>query len=160
MNVRRTGCTQRTQEARNGYLYSTRRCDRYQTMDGEVMPSFTKDQRNVIVARDGYQCVPCNVLFGYCNSPVSHLVVHHRANRGMGGSKEANTIANGITCCSAQNTAFEASAEAASLARAHGWKLARNGLAKPSDVPCAVIVDGRVRRVLLTDEGGYKDIGS
>lgn len=122
------------------------------------MSSFSKAQVKQIMERDGYKCVPCHVLFGYCNSPASHLVVHHRANRGMGGSKTANTLSNGVTCCSAQNTAFEASAEAASLARAHGWKVSRNGQLPPRDLPCDVIVNGFVRRVLLTDDGRYADM--
>jgi hypothetical protein len=51
------------------------------------------------------------------------IVPHHRANRGMGGSKIRDVPSNIITLCSEFNGLIESNATLAELARAYGWKL-------------------------------------
>lgn len=55
---------------------------------------------------------------------TENLVPHHRKNRGMGGSKAANTPSNIIAICAVYNGLMESSATAANLALYKGWKLA------------------------------------
>ena len=59
---------------------------------------FTDAQKKAIFARDGYACVPHQVDSLECSGDV---VAHHRVNRGLGGSKAANRVANGLAVCSA-----------------------------------------------------------
>ena len=53
------------------------------------------------------------------------LVPHHRANRGMGGSKVADNLQNVILICAAWNFAMEADPASASLARDLGHTLSK-----------------------------------
>ena len=48
---------------------------------------------------------------------------HHRANRGMGGSKERDVASNVIVVCSSLNSAMESDEKTADMARSYGWKL-------------------------------------
>lgn len=48
---------------------------------------------------------------------------HHRANRGMGGSKQRDVASNIVVICSAYNSAMESSGSAADKGREFGWKL-------------------------------------
>ena len=64
--------------------------------------------------RDG-GCVHCG--------EVATAVPHHRANRGMGGSKIRDVPSNIITMCHDMNNRMEADPRAASHARHYGWKL-------------------------------------
>lgn len=66
------------------------------------------------VTRDG-GCVHCG--------ETETIAPHHRANRGMGGSKARDVPSNVIVICSVMNTAMESDAKIASLARDYGWKL-------------------------------------
>lgn len=53
------------------------------------------------------------------------LVPHHRANRGMGGSKVLDNLQNLILVCSAWNGAMESDPASANLARDLGHKLSK-----------------------------------
>ena len=58
-----------------------------------------------------------------CGSTGEELIPQHRANRGMGGSKERNRPSNIIVFCSFSNGQMESSYGFAALARIRGWKL-------------------------------------
>jgi hypothetical protein len=53
------------------------------------------------------------------------LQTHHRASRGMGGSKAMDRFDNLLRVCAQLNYAMEADAAVASQARDMGWKLGR-----------------------------------
>lgn len=78
------------------------------------------------------------------------LVPHHRANRGMGGSRSLDRAANIVLVCAVVNGLFESDAGYATLARARGFKLLRS--ADPTRVPLEHAVRGWV---LLDDVGGW-----
>lgn len=67
------------------------------------------------VARDRY-CLHC--------AEQEAIAPNHRSNRGMGGSKKRNHPANIVVLCSLVNGLIESDAGWATMARAHGWKLA------------------------------------
>lgn len=71
--------------------------------------------RQLIYERDGGQCYHCGTTAG--------LGLQHRIGRGMGGSKLLNLPSNLLTFCNLANTEMEADADAARIARQHGWKL-------------------------------------
>jgi hypothetical protein len=110
---------------------------------------FTNADKLIILERDG-MCVP------HAGSCGGDLVIHHRAGRGMGGSRKANTLANGLTVCNQWNVAAESDADLAERARVNGWKVARNGRARPEDVP--VWVPWLSSWVLLTLVGDYLEV--
>jgi 5-methylcytosine-specific restriction endonuclease McrA len=58
----------------------------------------------------------------HCGSSQD-LVIHHRRNRGMGGSKLLDTPDNLMTVCSAYNGEMESSPRVAQQARAWNHKL-------------------------------------
>jgi hypothetical protein len=58
----------------------------------------------------------------HCGEDVG-LQVHHRKNRGMGGSKLLDTYPNLIRVCAELNYAMESNAEISREARVNGWKL-------------------------------------
>lgn len=64
--------------------------------------------------RDG-GCVHCG--------DRSTAVPHHRANRGMGGSKIRDVPSNIISMCHDMNNRMESDPHAAAVAREYGWKL-------------------------------------
>jgi hypothetical protein len=59
----------------------------------------------------------------HCGADID-LVVHHRINRGMGGSKLLDTPDNLMAVCSRYNGEMESDARVASQARGWGHKLA------------------------------------
>ena len=75
----------------------------------------TKKQFQKYLDRDG-SCP-------HCGSTGPDLIPHHRANRGMGGSKERNRPSNILTFCALGNGLMESSPGFAALARGYGWKL-------------------------------------
>lgn len=77
---------------------------------------FTPEQKRIILERDGFLCCLCG---------RRAEVANHRAGRGAGGSKLANTLANGCALCHRCNGAIESDAELAQLARDRGVKLSR-----------------------------------
>lgn len=85
--------------------------------------------------RDGNSCVVCGVYVGDGGN------VHHRRNRGMGGSRAANVISNLVTVCGTPSSGchgllterpWEIDAEW------NGWMLPTNGNIDPSFVPVRV----------------------
>lgn len=74
-------------------------------------------------ARDGGVCVVC----GQTGTPWDPLVIHHRRNRGQGGSTDPalNQPANLLLVHSSVNSAWEADAGRAAVARRAGWKVSR-----------------------------------
>lgn len=54
---------------------------------------------------------------------VETAVPHHRANRGMGGSKTRDVPSNIVSMCAEFNGIMESDSESAELARRMGWKL-------------------------------------
>lgn len=89
------------------------------------MTGFTPKVRALILQRDG-GCVICGRTHGA-------LQIHHRAPRGMGGSKAAwvNQPPNGITLCADHHRWVEANRAEAEAA---GW-IVRRGITLPADVP-------------------------
>lgn len=85
--------------------------------------------------RDNHTCVVCGVAVGDGGN------VHHRRNRGMGGSKAANVISNLVVACGSPTegchglltlTPWEIDAER------NGWVLPTNGHQDPGGVPVLV----------------------
>lgn len=85
--------------------------------------------------RDQSACVVCGVYVGDGGN------VHHRRNRGMGGSRAANVVSNLMTACGSPSSGchgllttrpWEIDAEQ------HGWVLPTNGTADPATVPVLV----------------------
>ena len=64
-----------------------------------------------------------DVACPHCGTTGPELVPQHRANRGMGGSKERHKPSNIIVFCSLGNGLMESSPGFAALARGYGWKL-------------------------------------
>lgn len=76
------------------------------------------------LARDG-GCYHCG--------EKERVAPHHRANRGMGGSKKRDVPSNIVVICSHANHLMEANADFAELAYSKGWKLRISS--SPSDIP-------------------------
>jgi hypothetical protein len=76
---------------------------------------------------------------------------HHRANRGMGGSKARDVPSNVIVMCSWMNSAMESDARVAEQAREYGWKL--RSFEDPATV--AVFYQVAQKWVLLNDRFGW-----
>jgi hypothetical protein len=85
--------------------------------------------------RDNNTCVVCGVHVGDGGN------VHHRRNRGMGGSRAANAISNLLVACGSPSSGchgllterpWEIDAER------YGWVLPTNGSADPATVPVLV----------------------
>jgi hypothetical protein len=95
--------------------------------------------------RDG-GCIHCGEM--------ETIAPHHRANRGMGGSKARDVPSNIVVMCSAMNTAMESNADVAALARDYGWKL--RSFESPADTP--VFFQTRGEWFLLNDSFGWKNI--
>lgn len=68
-----------------------------------------------LYARDQNQCLHCGT--------TENLTVQHRANRGMGGSKNRDQASNLIVLCWFVNFEMEASSIKAKIAKEYGWKL-------------------------------------
>jgi len=62
----------------------------------------------------------------HCGSDTN-LQIHHRKNRGMGGSKLLDTFPNLIRVCAELNYAMESDSQVAEEAREKGWKLSQWG---------------------------------
>ncbi|KAB8186950.1 hypothetical protein FH608_046530 [Nonomuraea phyllanthi] len=85
--------------------------------------------------RDGDRCVKCGVhLYGGGN-------VHHRRNRGLGGSSKANVISNLITLCGTPLTLCHGEVTLKPEkcdAFGNGWRLSTNGTSNPATEPVLV----------------------
>ena len=99
--------------------------------------------RDLVFARDGHRCVHCGIRHD--------LVLHHRVNRGQGGSKNSdiNNPTNLLVVCAGFNGLMESDAEAAQLAQSMGWKVPRSQ--NPAGVP--VFYRGRGWKFLTRDGG-------
>lgn len=77
---------------------------------------FTPEQTAAVLMRDGYKCAMCG---------ERARVANHRSNRGSGGFKGGNTLANACALCHDCNGLIESDAEFAAEARRRGVKLSR-----------------------------------
>lgn len=119
-----------------------------ETDGGALMATgFTRKQWELIKARDG-GCVWHGLG---CDSDT--WVPQHRAGRGMGGSKSANRLSNGVVLCSWVNGLLESDAHVAEVARRRGIKV--SFWADPELIP-VVYSDGATW--LLTDDGERKSV--
>ncbi len=95
-----------------------------------------------VTVRDGKVCA-------MCGGTGDTLVPHHRANRGMGGSKLLDRVSNVVWLCSVENGLIESDAAWAAEARARGVKISRHST--PSREP--ILHAGFGGWVLLSDDG-------
>lgn len=109
-------------------------------MSVERLPALTVDR---LAERDGRRCIHCGTTEG--------LTVQHRANRGHGGSRSAESPANGIILCWQLNVDMERSAAVAKWARGFGWKSSRH--VDPATVP---VWDGPAGRWWLLEHDGTR----
>lgn len=86
--------------------------------------------------RDGDTCVMCGLVV------IDRLSnVHHRRNRGAGGSRAANVISNLLTLCGTPVSGCHGDVTlrpAEIHAERYGWKLPTNGKKDPATVPVLV----------------------
>lgn len=109
--------------------------------------TLSKKNRELIYKRDDYACIACGV--------ETDLTLHHRVNRGAGGSKLYDGFAFLLTACIYCNGLWESNSAFASAARGQGYKLARN--AKPPVDPTAVPVWYYKHKTwFLLDQAGNK----
>lgn len=105
--------------------------------------------RNQVFARDEYRCVAC----GTSNA----LTIQHRVSKGMGGSKQFDTVAYLLAMCNFCNTRLESDAEWAEIGLDSGWKMMRN--VKPKQDPTQVPVRYLDGWYVLNQYGGRTKIG-
>lgn len=85
--------------------------------------------------RDRDCCVKCGVFLNGGGN------VHHRRNRGQGGSRKANVISNLITLCGTPTSLCHGDVTLKPYecdAYANGWRLSTNGKDDPATVPVNV----------------------
>jgi len=97
-----------------------------------------------------------DVRCSHCGRADDTLVIQHRANRGMGGSKRRNSPANLLVLCSEINGLIESDANWAATAKRFGWKLEQwedPEIAPVYDVPIGVwsVLDNEMNRFVLLD---------
>lgn len=105
--------------------------------------------RALVAARDRGQCVRCG---------KRATSVHHRRNRGKGGTSSASTncASNLVSTCGDGTTGCHGWIEHnRAAAEAAGW-IVRHGVTSPADVPVQVHRHGLVH---LTADGRYSPIG-
>jgi hypothetical protein len=86
-------------------------------------------------ARDLDTCVRCGVVLAGGGN------VHHRRNRGEGGSRKANVISNLILLCGSPISGCHGDVTLKPYdcdAFANGWRLSTNGTTDPATVPVMV----------------------
>lgn len=117
------------------------------------MTGFTARQRRLIRDRDRVCVVHYRNYDPDCHylGCGGGLVAHHRVNRGMGGSRARNRVANGLWICAVANTLLEMDPVFAEYARARGWKLRHDS--QIETVP--VWVPHAQRHFFLDDHGRY-----
>ena len=74
--------------------------------------------RKKIYERDGGICWHCG--------SAENLTIHHRINRGMGGSKLLDRPSNLVLMCTEHNGLMESEFMVAREARDKGWKVSRH----------------------------------
>lgn len=82
--------------------------------------------RERLFARDGWSCMACGTRY--------QLSPQHRANRGMGGAKDAHRLSGLITLCVPHNDRLESDAAFAEHGRQRGWKVKRNSGPPASEI--------------------------
>jgi hypothetical protein len=102
-----------------------------------------------IFERDNWLCAFCGVVY-----TDGQLVVHHRGNRGMGGSKKANETSNLLSLCSLCNGVIEASSSAAKKARKYGIKLHNYELQSSDQIPVFFPLGGYRTWLVLDNKYG------
>ena len=110
------------------------------------MNGFNRAQKVAIAARD----LGC-VVHGAGGECVGPLVHHHRKNRGHGGVKSRNRVANGLLVCGQWNSDVESLPDVAAQARRNGWKLRSDH--EIDTLPVWIPKLGRF--VYLDDAGNY-----
>lgn len=109
----------------------------------------------LVWSRDRGSCVRCGRGLSFLDRGRSWSV-HHRAPRGMGGSKSpwVNLPANLLLLCGTGVTGCHSWVEAnRAVSRECGWLVPRNGVQLPVEVP--VFYPG-IGRFLLDDDGGRR----
>lgn len=77
--------------------------------------TISKFTKNKLFQRDLDRCVHCGT--------TDDLAIHHRKNRGMGGSKQLDRLDNLLVICNTYNVAMESNADVRQQAIAYGHKL-------------------------------------
>jgi hypothetical protein len=109
--------------------------------------TLSKKKREQIFERDEYACIACGT--------ETDLTIHHRVNRGAGGSKLFNGLAFLLTACIYCNGLWESDSAFASSAKIQGYKLARN--ANPPVDPTTIPVRYYKHKTwFLLDQEGNK----
>jgi len=90
-----------------------------------------KKEFDRLLDRDSY-CLHCGER--------EAVAPNHRANRGMGGSKERDVPSNLMVLCSRFNGEIESNVHASVVARTYGWKL--NTWADPKKEPIFDAISG------------------
>jgi 5-methylcytosine-specific restriction endonuclease McrA len=99
-----------------------------------------------IFERDQWVCQLCGQTF-----TDGSLVPHHRANRGMGGSVEADKPSNVISLCSLCNGVIESDPEKAQEARRRGVKVSKYDTRRTHDLPLYGHYNGKTEWVFILD---------
>lgn len=107
-----------------------------------MSPAFSPSLKAAVVARDGAACVICG---------IPSTEVHHRAGRGMGGSKAANRVGACMCVCRRHNWLMESDADFMRDAYQRGWKVRRHGVRIAEDVAVWYPLEGAW--FLLGDDG-------
>lgn len=101
------------------------------------------EQKQIILFRDGNKCPICGKVA---------REVNHRANRGSGGFRAANTLANACAICWECNGLIESDADYAEKARERGVKISKHDDPREVEYFHPLLS----MRVLLQDDGGYR----
>jgi hypothetical protein len=118
---------------------------------------FTPRAEQLILTRDGGNCVRCEKHVVYMQRGIAWSI-HHRRPKGRGGTSLAwvNAAANGVVLCGSGTTGCHGEVESQrEQAIADGLLVSANGRLKADEVP---IKHARLGLVLLNDEGGYEPV--
>jgi len=80
--------------------------------------SLNPRKRQIIFVRDNESCVNCGTS--------NDLTIHHRINRGAGGSKLFDGLAFLLLVCTSCNSLFESDGDSLLEAKQRGYKLSRH----------------------------------
>jgi hypothetical protein len=117
---------------------------------------FTRQQKALIAGRDldcvihyGNHADP--QIIGPCGGDLTH---HHLKNRGAGGVKSRNRVANGLLICTTANSRLTHDAAFIAYAYERGWYLRTD-----YEIGATPVWSPRLNRfVYLSDDGDYLDI--
>jgi len=108
----------------------------------------SKKYRQIVYARDDERCVSCGTN--------QNLTIHHRVNRGAGGSKLFNGLAYLLLVCTYCNSLFESSADEQERAKELGYKLSRNQSPQPDPTQIPVWYSYKSQFFYLDNEGNKR----